>query len=172
MQWDNTANAGFSTTNTITWLPVHEEYSTNNLAAQKSAEKSTFKLYQKLIKLRKDHMTLQYGGFYSKEVVNQTVFGFVRTLAGEKSVAFLLNLNDKNETVDLQDLFEEDEWSDKMEAKILIVNNDSKLKIDEDVDLKKIELGPYDAIVLEVSSATKITFSLLLVVVSLMKFFF
>lgn len=172
MQWDNTANAGFSTKTGKTWLPVNKDFTTNNLAAQKSAEKSTFKLYKDLIKMRKESHTLMMGGFYSK-AVDTKVFGFVRTLAGHDSIAVLLNLDKTAKTVSLKDLFDEKEWKDdKMKAKILIVNNDSKLKINDDADPTKIELGPYDGVAIEVSSATQMAVSMLLIVASLLKFLF
>lgn len=74
-QWDDTQNAGFSTAER-TWLPVHANYQTRNLKAQKEATRSTYKLYQNLIQLRK-HEIFKDGAFVSK-VINNDVFAYTR----------------------------------------------------------------------------------------------
>lgn len=76
-------------------------------------------------------------------------------------------------TVDLKELMKKDGIPDGLKAKIVIVNNDSKLKIGEYVDnVEKIELGPFDAVVLEVSSANTLTLSIILLIISIVKFLF
>jgi alpha-glucosidase len=170
-QWDATANAGFSTTTGKTWLPIHADYKTQNLVAQKAATKSTFKLYQKLLKLRKENHVLQSDGLITK-AVSENVFGFMRTLAKHDTIAVLVNLGDKAE-VSLETLMG-DEFSKNTKAKILIVNNNSTLVEGQMIDdVKKIHLGQYDAVILEVSSATKMAVvSMLVMVCSLIKFIF
>ncbi|XP_044019338.1 alpha-glucosidase-like [Aphidius gifuensis] len=51
-QWDNTTSAGFSKNNK-TWLPVHENYKTLNLAAQKLAQNSHYHIFKKAVALKK-----------------------------------------------------------------------------------------------------------------------
>lgn len=75
MQWDDTQHAGFSTASS-TWLPVHANFPTRNLKAQQEATKSTFKLYQQLIELRKQEI-FKSGDFRSK-AIGADLFGFVR----------------------------------------------------------------------------------------------
>ncbi|XP_044019337.1 alpha-glucosidase-like [Aphidius gifuensis] len=53
-QWDDTTSAGFST-NSKTWLPVHENYKTLNLAAQKLARNSHYHIFKKVVALKKIH---------------------------------------------------------------------------------------------------------------------
>ncbi|XP_063995478.1 maltase 1-like [Diachasmimorpha longicaudata] len=60
MQWDNSTNAGFNW-GTSPWIPVHENYSMLNLAAQKAAKYSHYKIYQKLIRLKKTKAALMTG---------------------------------------------------------------------------------------------------------------
>lgn len=74
-QWDDTLNAGFSSAQR-TWLPVHRNYRTRNLAAQKEAVKSTFKLYQHLIALRKNDIFKN--GSYKSVAIGNDLLGFVR----------------------------------------------------------------------------------------------
>lgn len=170
-QWDDSAWAGFSPTNaTKTWLPIHENFKTRNLKAQKAAAKSTFKLYQDLIKLRNENHVLGVGGYEGK-AISATVYGFMRTLAGYDTVAVLINLGGATNS-SLKDLMGDD-FSSKVKAKVLLVNNNSTLVIGSDIeDVEKITLGPYDAIVLEVSSANTLAVSLLLIVCSIIKFIF
>ncbi|EFN63688.1 Maltase 1 [Camponotus floridanus] len=59
-QWDATKNAGFSKAN-HTWLPVHENYIELNLAKQKIANESHYKIYTSLIKMRQREAALQQG---------------------------------------------------------------------------------------------------------------
>ncbi|XP_044019336.1 alpha-glucosidase-like [Aphidius gifuensis] len=51
-QWDDTTSAGFSSNNK-TWLPVHENYKTLNLAAQKLARNSHYHIFKKVVALKK-----------------------------------------------------------------------------------------------------------------------
>lgn len=168
-QWDDTDNAGFSTTDNKTWLPIHENYKTINLKAQKASENSTFKLYQRLIKLRKDHEALHHLQLETK-AVSETVFGFVRPTK-EVSIAVFVNLG-KATTVSLKDLLDDVDFTSKTKAKVLVVNNNSTLTINQPVDVLNIELGEYGAIVLEVSSAGKLAVSFMLIAFSLIKFIF
>lgn len=170
-QWDNTKWAGFSNTTDKPWLPVHKNYETLNLKQQKEDEKSTFKLYKSLIELRKKNHVLQIGG-YDGKAVSENVFAFIRTLKDHHTVATFINLAGKT-TVSLKDLLDAEEFSDKTKAQVLIVNNNSTLEVGKWIEnVQEIELGAYDAIVLEVSSATKLAISMLLIVCSLIKLLF
>lgn len=170
-QWDDTDFAGFSDTTTRTWLPVHKNYKEVNLKRQKEAAKSTFKLYQALIDLRKKNHVLAIGGYESK-AISENLFGFMRTLKDYNTIAVFINLGGAT-TARLKDLMDPEDYSSKAKAKILIVNNNSTLIVGEMVgDVEKIQLGPYDAVVLEVSSAAKLAISMLLLVCSFIKFIF
>lgn len=170
-QWDDTQWAGFSTAINTTWLPIHKNYREVNLKAQKAAEKSTYKLYQNLIKLRKENHVLQSGEFESK-VLSEYVFAFTRTLKDHNTVAVFINLGGST-TTSLKALLKESDFADNTKAQILIVNKNSTLVAGKFIDdLEKIELGEYDAIVLEVSSATKLAMSMLFIVTALIKFIF
>lgn len=100
-QWDDKQQAGFSSSAT-TWLPVNPNYSTLNLAAQKAAEKSHFKIYQKLAKLRKNDAFV-YGDF-QMEVLGENVLTYFRTHVHEgmdEKYAIVINLGAKEDTVNL-----------------------------------------------------------------------
>lgn len=70
-QWNDGKNAGFSSGES-TWLPVNPNYVDLNLEKQKQAERSHYKTYQELVKLRK-HETFRKGSIqmipYNEQVV-------------------------------------------------------------------------------------------------------
>jgi alpha-glucosidase len=61
MQWDGTDNAGFNKNGDKPWLPVNDDYRTNNVAAQKSDPWSLLNLYKKVLNYRKSSKALQDG---------------------------------------------------------------------------------------------------------------
>lgn len=98
-QWDGTKNAGFSSADR-TWLPVNPNYVDLNLQEEKSAAKSHFKFYQKLMELRKLD-TFQYGDLKIL-ALNQNVFAYVRDLLDRETYAVIVNLGPNDENVSLK----------------------------------------------------------------------
>lgn len=168
-QWNNSINAGFSSSTTGTWLPVNANFQQRNLQAQKAAEKSTFKLYQKLIELRKERLVLKIGGFRPK-AISEYLYGFMRVLRGHNTIAVLVNLSNNNTEVSLKDLME-DEFSGRTRAYFIAVETESMYEVGWQVaDTEKLALAPFEAVVLEVSSSAKLSISLLPIVCSFVKF--
>lgn len=99
-QWDASTNAGFNT-GAKPWIPVHPDYATLNLEAQKSDEKSKYNFYKNLLKLRKNE-TFVDGNFESK-ALTENVFGYVRATADETFVV-LINFGNRSETINVNDL--------------------------------------------------------------------
>lgn len=87
MQWDNSPNAGFSSGKP--WLPVHSNYSSRNVAAQRGDPNSLFHLTRTLIALRREHAALRRGDF-SRVPAPKNVASYVRGL-GTESVLVALN---------------------------------------------------------------------------------
>ncbi|XP_055632788.1 maltase 1-like isoform X3 [Toxorhynchites rutilus septentrionalis] len=165
-QWDNSTFAGFTVATTEkTWLPVHPNYKEVNLAAQKEDPKSIFKLYQQLIKLRKDH-AFMHGDFKSKALINN-VFGYTRMLADHTSYAVVINMNIGDVQLNLKNL---DEKIGK--AKVRACTPESRFKVDEMINnVEDMVLSSYDAVVFEISGSSMITGSLMLLLVSVLRFF-
>lgn len=69
--WDNTTNAGFNE-GAKTWLPVSSKYLSNNLALQKTQQKTHYSVYKKLMELRNTDV-LTFGKFeihpYNDQVI-------------------------------------------------------------------------------------------------------
>jgi alpha-glucosidase len=79
---------------------MNPNYVDINLKAQKSATKSHFKFYQRLMELRKQE-TFQYGDI-KIQALNQNVFAFVRDLLDKDSYVVVINLGANNEDVSLK----------------------------------------------------------------------
>lgn len=96
-QWDATKNAGFSKAN-HTWLPVHENYIELNLAKQKIANESHYKIYTSLIKMRQRKAALQHGNLKTLVQNNGQVLIVIRQY-NEQSVVLLMNFDDQIDQV-------------------------------------------------------------------------
>lgn len=167
-QWDDSFFGGF--TNVTPWLPVHSGYRTVNLKAQKAAGKSTYKMYKDLIQLRKNNRVLQIGAFHST-AINDNLFGFFRSLAHHHTIAVVVNFGPAT-SMTLQD-FLHDEYEGSFSGRVLITSTESALVYGREFsDSENINLGAFDAIVFEVSSAGKLAVSMLLIAISLLKFIF
>lgn len=84
---------GFSKANR-TWLPIYENYIELNLAKQKIANESHYKIYASLIKMRQRETALQQGNLKTLVQNNGQVLIVIRQ-HNEQSVVFLINFNDK-----------------------------------------------------------------------------
>ncbi|XP_043250144.1 alpha-glucosidase-like [Colletes gigas] len=84
-QWQNAVAGGFSDVNK-TWLPVNSNYKTLNLAAQKRAKVSHYKVFTDLVALKKKPILAE--GSLEVTLVNNRVLAVVRRV--EQGVAFLL----------------------------------------------------------------------------------
>jgi alpha-glucosidase len=63
MQWDASANAGFTPPNAKPWLPVHANSINRNVAAQSADPASLLNFYRRLIALRRQNPALTSGMF-------------------------------------------------------------------------------------------------------------
>jgi oligo-1,6-glucosidase len=89
-QWDNTANAGFSTG--APWLKINPNYTILNASAQETDANSVLNYFRKMTQLRKKELTLVYGKYTLLDASNESVYAYTRELNGKK---FLVLLNFK-----------------------------------------------------------------------------
>ncbi|XP_044018106.1 alpha-glucosidase-like [Aphidius gifuensis] len=139
-QWDDTVSAGFST-NTKTWLPIHPNYKTLNLAAQKLAPASHYKVLKKLSALKKYPAVKD--GSTEIIVVGYNVLGIVRRLPGKSHVVLLINFNDSMTVVDAAS------WMnipDKMNVYTASVH--SNIQVGESINTNEINLPPAASVIL------------------------
>ena len=132
MQWDDSAYAGFSTTNP--WIMVNPNYTKINAKDQVNREDSVFKYYQKLIKLRHESELIVYGTYDLILDDDKDIYAYIRTL-GDKKLIVYCNFSENTREVELPEEF--------TNGKVLISNY-----IDAKVN-HKITLRPYEAIVIQ-----------------------
>jgi oligo-1,6-glucosidase len=87
MQWDGSANAGFSAG--TPWLRVNPNYTTLNAAAQEKDSNSVLNYFRKMIRFRKDNPVLIYGDYEVVEMNHPKVYAYVRTLGTERLLVML-----------------------------------------------------------------------------------
>ena len=134
MQWDDSANAGFSDASATPWIMVNPNYTKINAKDQISREDSVFKYYQKLIKLRHESDLIVYGTYDLILDDDKDIYAYIRTLGDEKLIVYC-NFSENTREVELPEEF--------TDGKILISNyNDAKVS-------EKITLRPYEAIVIQ-----------------------
>lgn len=132
MQWDDSAYAGFSTTNP--WIMVNPNYTKINAKDQVNREDSVFKYYQKLIKLRHESELIVYGTYDLILDDDKDIYAYIRTLGDEKLIVYC-NFSENTREVELPEEF--------TNGKVLISNySDAKAN-------HKITLRPYEAIVIQ-----------------------
>lgn len=132
MQWDDSAYAGFSTTNP--WIMVNPNYTKINAKDQVNREDSVFKYYQKLIKLRHESELIVYGTYDLILDDDKDIYAYIRTLGDEKLIVYC-NFSENTREAELPEEF--------TNGKVLISNY-----IDAKVN-HKITLRPYEAIVIQ-----------------------
>ncbi|MEA3310077.1 MAG: alpha-amylase family glycosyl hydrolase [Chloroflexota bacterium] len=89
MQWDASANAGFSPAGVETWLPLTDDYATRNVAVQSQDPTSILHLYRRLLAYRRATPAL-YGGSYTPlDVATQDCYVYLRAEGEEKRLIAL-----------------------------------------------------------------------------------
>lgn len=81
MQWDGTANAGFTTG--TPWLAVGGDYATYNVASEQNDSASFLGLYKQLIGLRKAQPALRRGDYTTLTTSSNAVYAYARTYNNE-----------------------------------------------------------------------------------------
>lgn len=90
MQWDEGANAGFSTASP--WLKVNPNYPRINVARQRAEPDSVLAFYRKLIGLRRTEPALVYGRYEPLLARHRQVFAYVRRL-DDAQIMIVVNLS-------------------------------------------------------------------------------
>ena len=85
MQWDDSANAGFTTG--TPWISVNPNYKEINAKAALADPDSVFYYYQKLIRLRHANPVIVYGQFVPLMMDSDTVYAYERKLDGQTLTA-------------------------------------------------------------------------------------
>lgn len=98
MQWNNKANAGFSTV--IPWLPVGERYQSYNVDKERKDPNSILNYYHQLLVLRHTNKPLLDGEYMSLNENDPDVLSFARNYK-DQSVIVVLNMSNMPRKVSL-----------------------------------------------------------------------
>jgi len=132
MQWDDSPYAGFTTG--TPWIKINPNYPEINVAHDLKYSNSIFHYYQKIIRLRKENLIMIYGDYQLILEDDEHIYSYLRTL-GKDRLLIILNFF-SNQTI-----FNLPANIDYQDKKLLISNYD----IEEDEDIKRIYLRPYEA---------------------------
>ncbi len=133
MQWDETANAGFTTG--TPWLHVNPNYPEINVKQSLADKDSVFYTYKKLIELRKEHALIVWGDYQLLEETAEEVFAYYREYAGEKWLV-VANISAFEQTFTMEEEIKE----------VLIHNYQTTLPKNGEVQLQ-----PYEAFVVNIT---------------------
>lgn len=132
MQWDDSANAGFTTG--IPWINVNPNYQEINVHQALADPNGILAYYQQLIRLRKAYPIIVYGTYDLILDANEQIFAFTRTFESER---LLIILNFSKDTP-LFELPSHISWSN---TELLISNYD----VDLSEDIRQVTLRPFEA---------------------------
>ena len=93
MNWDSGENGGFS--GGKTWISLHNKYKTINVAADISSEKSVYKYFQKLLKLRLENEAFITGKYEDVTEDRKGIYVYKRYTDSE---CYIVVCNFENET--------------------------------------------------------------------------
>ncbi|HMJ64565.1 MAG TPA: alpha-amylase family glycosyl hydrolase, partial [Candidatus Binatia bacterium] len=86
MQWDATANAGF--TSAQPWLPVSDDYETRNVGCQRDDPATIYNLYRRLLAKRRQRLSLSIGCYRPIAAAGDLLL-FVRQHEDERTLVAL-----------------------------------------------------------------------------------
>jgi alpha-glucosidase len=101
MQWNAAAHAGFCPADVEPWLPVADDYTKRNVAAQEKDPTSMLHLFRALTALRRAEPALAVGDYAAVDVESGEVFAYTRTAPDTDRFLIVLNFGNQPHTLDL-----------------------------------------------------------------------
>ncbi|KAF2772755.1 glycoside hydrolase [Teratosphaeria nubilosa] len=101
MQWDASANAGFTGHNPP-WMPVNENKDWLNVRYQQESRRSIWSFWKDMIQLRKERRDLfMHGTFACHDYDNQQVFTYTKMNKDGRTAIILLNFSDHTQPLNM-----------------------------------------------------------------------
>lgn len=141
MTWNDDNQSGFTKCDK-SWISVNNNYNDINVKRSMEDVDSIYYHYKKLIALRKEYNIIAYGDYIPILKGHKNIFSYLRTYRNE-ILLVINNFYGENTTFHLPDLIHIEEW------KINILISNYK---DSTVNIKEIELRPYESIVYHLES--------------------
>jgi glycosidase len=145
MQWNESANAGFSKTKP--WLPVPASYKTHNVASEQKDGSSVLSFYRQLLALRHKEPALLEGTYIPLNGDDPNVLTYVRRYKDE-AILVVLNMSAKDQKVqfDLSPL-------GFTSPKLSVLLTDSRKPLAGMAD--GLPMEPYSVFIAKISDAAK-----------------
>ncbi len=99
MQWNDSANAGFSTA--TPWLPVPSTATTHNVADEEKDPESVLSFYKNVLKLRRTNRALLDGSYVPLNENDQNVLSYLRAYK-DQMVLVALNMSGAEQKVNVE----------------------------------------------------------------------
>ena len=131
MQWDDTANAGFTTG--LPWIKVNPNFKHINVRAALEDANSIIYYYQKLIRLRKQNPIMVYGTYDLILESHDEIYAFTRTLGNDRMLV-ILNFTKNTPAFELPPHL-------PLKPELVIAN----YEVDTTVDIRRFTMRPYEA---------------------------
>ncbi len=138
MQWDASANAGFSSTGASTWLPVAPGYQSVNVEVEKADPASMLSFLHELLKLRRENPALNTGSYRSVAGSSPACFVYERE-GGGKRFLMALNFSGQLQTLSVNE-------PGQNQGKIIISTHNRREGV---ADLSNLELQVAEGVVIE-----------------------
>ena len=139
MQWNDESNAGFTTG--TPWLPVHDDYQTENASKELADPASVLRWYMTLVDFRKKNEVLIDGDYTEIDASSEQVYIFLRENKDDKLLV-AVNFTGENAPVDLS----ESGIDSLADAEILLSSYEGIAETGASAEV----LRPYEAIVARV----------------------
>ncbi|KAK5170235.1 uncharacterized protein LTR77_004821 [Saxophila tyrrhenica] len=138
MQWDDSANAGFTSADAKPWMTINQDYVKWNVASQLDDGASVLSYWKQMLVLRKQYNDLLVYGSYEavpESTTGEDVFAYKRSSAetGESAVVFL-NFSDRAQRIP----------ASKFRGYSVLCSNQGSSGVEDD----HVSLVPFGAVVL------------------------
>jgi len=138
MQWDDSANAGFSGEGTQPWMTINRDYVDWNVSNQIDDSNSVLAYWRRMLSLRKDYSDIFTYGSYtplSEGDTGEKVLGYERQCHETgKTAVVLLNFSDREQKVQIKSFAQR-------EFEVLVSNQEPNIKA------HNVTLMPHGAII-------------------------
>ena len=106
MQWDDSAHAGFTTTDATPWMRTHDDYAQINVKNQEADPESVLNYWRKMLRFRKEHRDLcVHGEFFLYDPENEDTMVFWKHF-GEEQVVVVCNFTAEDQAFRIPNNFE------------------------------------------------------------------
>jgi alpha-glucosidase len=145
LQWDATANAGFSPAGVRTWLPVNPNYAEGvNVADQQHDPESMLNFYKDLLRVRKKTPALISGAYKSLDETAKDYLAFLRKSdSPQQTCLVVLNLSNQAQRIKFD-----------LPASTAHYIFSTHKSTNESFSLRDLEMAPFEIFIAELPRAT------------------